>query len=164
MQQHSGAWSRNSPDYNGLASRMKPACVKARVARKSRGQQCPYGFDSRPEHIKSLLEEILRGIFVFVQHLVTSRAYLCSKQNSMTHKRTKEEFEEAAKTSHRRRMALCPLWKAERQDIDDEGREILPHRQGRTSGCTGHHRPQERSSGKTIQEAQEGSEIRITVV
>ena len=44
------AWSRNSPDYNGLAFRMKPACVKARVARKSRGQQCPYGFDSRPEH------------------------------------------------------------------------------------------------------------------
>jgi hypothetical protein len=43
---------------------MKPACVKARVARKSRGQKCPYGFDSRPEHIKSLLEVILRGIFV----------------------------------------------------------------------------------------------------
>ena len=46
----SGAWSRNSPDYNGLALRMKPACVKAGVARKSRGPKRPYGFDSRPEH------------------------------------------------------------------------------------------------------------------
>ena len=45
------ARSRNSPDYNGLALRMKPACVKARVARKSRGQQWPYGFDSRPRHV-----------------------------------------------------------------------------------------------------------------
>ena len=50
------AWSRNSPDYNGLALRMKPACVKARVARKSRGQKCPYGFDSRPEHMIALLD------------------------------------------------------------------------------------------------------------
>ena len=49
---------------------------------------------------QSLLEEILRGIFIYMQHLGTSKAYLCSKQNSMTHKRTKEEFEEAAKTSH----------------------------------------------------------------
>ena len=29
---------------------MKPACVKAGVARKSRGPKRPYGFDSRPEH------------------------------------------------------------------------------------------------------------------
>ena len=50
------ARSRNSPDYNGLALRMKPACVKARVARKSRGQKCPYGFDSRPEHVIALLD------------------------------------------------------------------------------------------------------------
>ncbi len=36
---------------------MKPACIKARVAGKSCGQQCPYGFDSRPEHIKERLTE-----------------------------------------------------------------------------------------------------------
>ena len=59
------AWSRNSPDYNGLALRMKPACVKARVARKSRGQQCPYGFDSRPEHINSP-SRYLGGLFLLI--------------------------------------------------------------------------------------------------
>lgn len=30
---------------------MQPACIKAGVARKSRGQKWPYGFDSRPRHI-----------------------------------------------------------------------------------------------------------------
>ena len=64
------AWSRNSPDYNGLALRMKPACVKARVARKSRGQQCPYGFDSRPKHIGQFL-----GIARFYKSLIKASAY-----------------------------------------------------------------------------------------
>ena len=60
-----GARSRNSPDYNGLALRMKPACVKARVARKSRGQKWPYGFDSRPEHINPSWNNFLEG-FLYI--------------------------------------------------------------------------------------------------
>ena len=48
---------------------MKPACVKARVARKSRGQQCPYGFDSRPKHINPS-QEFLRGVFVSSEMLL----------------------------------------------------------------------------------------------
>ena len=68
----SSAWSRNSPDYNGLALGMKPACVKARVVRKSRGQQCPYGFDSRPKHMNSP-SRYLGGLF-FIDLL-----QICSK-------------------------------------------------------------------------------------
>ena len=36
-------------------------------------------FDSRPKHSKSLLEEILRGIFCLVSHLGTSALFLYSK-------------------------------------------------------------------------------------
>ena len=75
---------------------MKPACVKARVARKSRGQKCPYGFDSRPEHTNPSWKKFLEG-FLYVHHFGTSHMYLCPKEISMAHKRTKEEFENAAK-------------------------------------------------------------------
>ena len=52
---------------------MKPACVKARVARKSRGQKCPYGFDSRPEHegqflkIAPFYKSLIISTFAFIR-------------------------------------------------------------------------------------------------
>ena len=78
---------------------MKPACVKARVARKSRGQQCPYGFDSRPKHSKSLLETSLRGIFCYWNPLWHKVRLSLQKTNDMAHKRTKDEYELAVKNS-----------------------------------------------------------------
>ena len=76
------AWSRNSPDYNGLAFGMKPACVKARVVRKSRGQQCPYGFDSRPKHLIPLGRNSERD-FCFVLWFSTDAGYLSIRCKSM---------------------------------------------------------------------------------
>ena len=50
---------------------------------------------------QSLLEEILRGIFVFgMQQIGTSEIYLCVKEPIMAKKRTKEEFETAIKRSY----------------------------------------------------------------
>ena len=82
---------------------MKPACVKARVARKSRGQKCPYGFDSRPEHINSP-SRYLGGLFCILtstneQQNGTLGRYICSKVETMATKRTKTDYENAAKTS-----------------------------------------------------------------
>ena len=53
---------------------MKPACVKARVARKSRGQKCPYGFDSRPEHASPSWKKFPEG-FLFVSQYGSSSNY-----------------------------------------------------------------------------------------
>ena len=81
---------------------MKPACVKARVARKSRGQQCPYGFDSRPKHSKSLLEISLRGIFclcAILRHELMLSLIKRQKDRNMKRHRTKEEFESAVRQS-----------------------------------------------------------------
>ena len=79
---NSSARSRNSPDYNGLALRMKPACIKARVARKSRGPKRPYGFDSRPEHIGQFL-----GIVRFYKSLIISTlllsGFICQQLSTM---------------------------------------------------------------------------------
>ena len=47
-----------------------------------------------------LLEEILRGVFGYDLYIGTSYSYICSKHKHMAYKRTKEEFEEAAKQSH----------------------------------------------------------------
>ena len=77
---------------------MKPACIKARVVRKSRGQQCPYGFDSRPKHIIPLGRNSERD-FCFVSCLGTSTTYLYKNIFTMHKKRTKEDFEKAAKES-----------------------------------------------------------------
>ena len=77
---------------------MKSACVKARVVRKSRGQQCPYGFDSRPKHIIPLGRSSERD-FCFVSCLGTPTSYLYKNIFTMHKKRTKEDFEQAAKES-----------------------------------------------------------------
>ena len=48
---------------------MKSACEKARVVRKSRGQQCPYGFDSRPRHTNPSWKKFWEGFLFFVHSL-----------------------------------------------------------------------------------------------
>ena len=58
---------------------MKPACVKARVARKSRGQKCPYGFDSRPEHMNPSWKRFPEG-FLFVSQYGSSSNYSLHKR------------------------------------------------------------------------------------
>ena len=78
---------------------MKPACVKARVARKSRGQQCPYGFDSRPEHINPSWKKFREG-FLYM-HLFWHKHNISLQEKSyMAKQRTKEEFEIAAAYSY----------------------------------------------------------------
>ena len=56
---------------------MKPACVKARVVRKSRGQQCPYGFDSRPEHEGQFLKIVPFYKSLIISTLLLSGFILC---------------------------------------------------------------------------------------
>ena len=68
---------------------MKPACIKARVARKSRGPKRPYGFDSRPEHegqslkigpfYKSLIISTLLLSGFICQHLSTNEKHMLIK-------------------------------------------------------------------------------------
>ena len=72
---------------------MKPACVKARVARKSRGQQCPYGFDSRPKHINPSQEILERGFVSSEMLLIPPAGHKIGKNVSKWRSRTRFEHE-----------------------------------------------------------------------